>query len=201
MKSALAGTLDFTDRLGAEAAAQALGSLIVASQRVEVVEEAPPLPFTTADLLEEAILRLGWEAGQVMHVAQSLFEGIELDGAHTGLITYHRTDSARIAPEAAAQARAVIVGMFGRQALPAQSAGQTFSKGKLFPWLTRPAPLLEEDAHEAIRPTHPGRTPESLSAHLDEQTLALYRLIWERFLASQMRPARYRQATIELEAA
>ena len=201
MKNALAGTLDFTDRLGAEAAAQALGSLIVASQRVEVIEEAPPPPFTTADLLEEAILRLGWEAGQVMRVAQSLFEGIEIDGAHTGLITYHRTDSIRVVLEAADQARKVIAEMFGSQALPAQSAGQTFSKGKLFPWLTRPAPSTEEDAHEAIRPTHPGRTPESLAAHLDEQSLALYRLIWERFLASQMRPAKYRQVTVELEAA
>jgi len=200
MLHALTVTNTFADEASAQAAAQSLGRLVVVDQRVEIVEEAPPPPFTTADLLEEAILRLDWDAAQVMRVAQSLFEGIELDGTHTGLITYHRTDSTRLAPEAITQARAVIAEMFGPRALPAQGSAPSSPWWKRFPWQHRPA-VSEEHAHEAIRPTHPGRTPESLAAHLDEQNLALYQLIWERFLASQMRPAKYRQATVELEAA
>ena len=200
MKTALTVINTFLDQESAGAAAQSLARLVVVDQRVEIVEEAPPPPYTTADLLEEAILRLGWDAAQVMQVAQRLFEGIILDGAHTGLITYHRTDSIRIVPEAAAQARAVIAEMFGPQALPAQGSSPSSTWWKRFPWPSRLA-APEEHAHEAIRPTHPGRTPEQLVPHLDEQSLALYRLIWERFLASQMRPARYRQVTVELEAA
>ncbi len=200
MLHALTATNTFADEASALAAAQSLGRLVVVAQQVEIVEEAPPPPFTTADLLEEAILRLGWNAAQVMQVAQRLFEGIVLDSAHTGLITYHRTDSIRVVPEAAAQVRAVIADMFGPQALPAQATVPSSPWWKGFPWLSRPA-APEEHAHEAIRPTNPGRTPEQLAPHLDEQSLALYRLIWERFLASQMRPAKYRQVIVELEAA
>lgn len=149
------------------------GEWTVAAREEHIEDEAPPLPYTTADLLEDAALRLGWTAEQTMQVAQSLFE--------QGLITYPRTDSPRVSPEARQAARQVIAERYSADAWgnisPSEGSGQ--------------------DAHEAIRPSDPQRAPDGLSVSPQEQ--ALYRLIWGRFLAAHMRPARVRVVTVILE--
>lgn len=149
------------------------GEWTVVERKERIEDEAPPLPYTTADLLEDAALRLGWTAEQTMTAAQSLFE--------QGLITYPRTDSPRVSPEASQVARQVIAERYGAEAWgnisPTAGGGQ--------------------DAHEAIRPTDPARAPDGLSVALQEQLL--YRLIWQRFLAAHMRPARIQVVTVILE--
>lgn len=202
------------------AAALAQGTLVVVDKKTEIVEEPPPLPYDTATLLEDAAMLLQWNAEKIMQVAQALFEGIELYGAHTGLITYHRTDSQRIAPEAQAAARTVIARIYGKDALPPAPLFSTNNGGRvnLSPTPFRLAAIFQrfrlsrlpkgqaepdtgESAHEAIRPTTPERLPDALQSHLDADHLALYRLIWERFIASQMKAAKYRVTTVELESA
>ena len=223
-------TAEFLTQAEASAAASALegGDLVVVDQRSEIVEEAPPPPYNTAALLEDATARLEWEAAKVMQVAQRLFEGIELYGVHTGLITYHRTDSIQAAPEALQESHQVIARLYGQDALPHQRQAPVMtSRGKVSPtprrwfepfrlksdslalnlwflprrWRSATPPMQPtESAHEAIRPTSAARLPDNLAAYLDSDALALYRLIWERFIASQMKPTRYRLTTVELEA-
>lgn len=205
-------TATFHDQEAAMTAAARLVSqeLVVVSRQVETIAEPPPQPFTTATLLEEATTRLGWEASKVMQVAQSLFEGVELHGAHTGLITYHRTDSTLVSPEAAHETRQAIARLYGEEALPVYSAAATvLLKAKNFQRLhsrlhrrtDQSGTGASQEAHESIRPTAAARHPDGLVDALDEHSLALYRLIWERFIASQMRPAVYRQVTVEWEPA
>lgn len=161
------------ETLARQMAEQYGGEWTVAAREERIEDEAPPLPYTTADLLEDAALRLGWTAEQTMAAAQSLFE--------QGLITYPRTDSPRVAPEARQAARQVIAERYGAEAWgnfsPAEGGGQ--------------------DAHEAIRPSDPRLAPDGLSVPPQEQ--ALYRLIWGRFLAAHMRPARVKVVTVILE--
>jgi len=134
----------------------------------------PPAPFTTSTLQQEAANRLGLSARQTMRVAQALYEGVELAGEHVGLITYMRTDSTRVAPEAQAAAREVIAERFGESYLPPAPRQYASRRGA-------------QEAHEAIRPTSPARTPEAVATMLtDEAQVKLYRLIWSRFMASQM---------------
>ena len=123
-----------------------------------------------------------------MGVAQRLYEGIEIgaDGT-TGLITYMRTDSPRVSPEAVEGARAWIKKALGPQYLPG-SANEY--KGK----------KDAQDAHEAIRPTDASRTPESIARYLSDEQLKLYTLIWRRFIASQMVPAIFDVTTAKIEA-
>lgn len=144
-------------------------------------------PFTTSTLQQQAAGRLGFNVRRTMGVAQRLYEGIDL-GAEgtTGLITYMRTDSPRVSPDAIQAAREWI-GKLGSKYLPATPI---FYKGK----------KDAQDAHEAIRPTDPGRTPESIARYLLPEQLKLYRLIWQRFVASQMMPAIYDVTTIEIDA-
>lgn len=146
----------------------------------------PAPPFITSTLQQEASRRLGFTAKKTMRLAQTLYEGVSLgkEGA-VGLITYMRTDSTRLAPQALAQGREVIVEQFGE----AYSQSRQFS-GK------RGA----QDAHEAIRPTFPNRSPDSLKEYLKRDELRLYRLIWERFLASQMAPAVYDTVAADIAA-
>lgn len=208
----------FPDQAAANAAAAELATaaLVVADRRSEIVEEAPPLPYTTATLLEDATTRFGWEAVHIMTILQRLFEGIELHGAHTGLITYHRTDSTHVAPEAVVEARAVVARLYGAAALSkSRGEGKGDRGAGASParrgWLARLAARLTRDtshmardtshSHEAIRPTLAARLPDALQPYLDADALALYRLIWERFVASQMKAARYRITTVELETA
>jgi len=111
-----------------------------------------------------------------MRVAQRLYEGVDLGGERVGLITYMRTDSTRVAPEAVKEARAFIEGTFGKDYLPERPPAYRVKKGA-------------QDAHEAIRPTSVLRTPEKVRPYLSDEEAKLYELIWRRFVASQMKPA------------
>src|SRR6185369_1789475 len=145
-------------------------------------------PFITSKLQQEASRKFGFAVKKTMMVAQKLYEGIELgsEGA-VGLITYMRTDSVRVSDAALAEARGFIGGTYGEQYLPPKA---NFYKGK----------KDAQDAHEAIRPTDVNRTPDSLASKLGPDELKLYRLIWQRFVASQMMPAVFDQTTIDIKA-
>ncbi len=148
----------------------------------------PPPPFTTSKLQQEAIRKLRFTARKTMVVAQQLYEGIELEaGEPVGLITYMRTDSTRIAQEAAEEALTYIHHQFG----PAY----VIAKPRFFKNRKK-----AQDAHEAIRPTSVQLTPAKVAAHLSKDQSALYELIWKRFVASQMQQAQVDQNTISIEA-
>jgi DNA topoisomerase-1 len=159
------------------------------SQVVKKTKRRNPLPpFTTSKLQQEAIRRLRFSARKTMMVAQQLYEGIELGPGETvGLITYMRTDSTRIAEEAALEALGLIKKRFG----PDYTLGQPryFKNRK-----------KAQDAHEAIRPTSVHHTPEAVKPHLTGDQAALYTLIWKRFVASQMQQALINQLTITIKA-
>jgi DNA topoisomerase-1 len=159
--------------------------------RVRVSEQnrRPPAPYTTSTLQQEAANRLGMAARRTMRVAQALYEGLELGAeGHVGLITYMRTDSTRVAAEAQAEAREVIARQFGEAYLPAKARQYQSRAGA-------------QEAHEAIRPTSPSRTPEQVATLLtDEDQVRLYRLIWNRFMASQMADQRLRITAVEVSA-
>jgi DNA topoisomerase-1 len=150
--------------------------------------QAPP-PFITSTLQAEAGRKLHFSARQTMVLAQQLYEGIDLDGERVGLITYMRTDSTHVAPEAQQEAREYIGQTHGAEYLPER------------PPTYRSKVANAQEAHEAIRPTSVWRTPGAVRAHLTEQQARLYELIWQRFLASQMRPALYATMTVDITAA
>ena len=148
----------------------------------------PPPPFTTSKLQQEAIRKLRFTARKTMTVAQQLYEGIELEaGEPVGLITYMRTDSTRIANEAAEEALAHIRHQFGQE--------YAIAKPRFFKNRKK-----AQDAHEAIRPTSVQLTPAKVAPHLSKDQAALYELIWKRFVASQMQQALVDQNTISIEA-
>ncbi|GBC97006.1 DNA topoisomerase 1 [bacterium HR16] len=148
----------------------------------------PSPPFITSTLQQEAARKLGFSAKRTMQVAQQLYEGVELGAqGSVGLITYMRTDSTRVAAEAQAQAREYIGKQFGDRYLP-EKPPQYRSRGSA------------QDAHEAIRPTSVTRTPESVKAYLSKEQYELYRLIWQRFVASQMSPAVLDVVTVDIQA-
>ncbi|HLN60742.1 MAG TPA: DNA topoisomerase, partial [Symbiobacteriaceae bacterium] len=131
----------------------------------------------TSSLQQEASRRLGFTVRRTMSVAQQLYEGLDLgDAGHTGLVTYIRTDSRRIAQEAEEAARAYIAGNYGEEYIPTEKREAEKKAG-------------EQGAHEAIRPTEVTRTPDSVKAFLNADQYKLYKLIWERFVSSQMAPA------------
>ncbi len=137
----------------------------------------PVPPFTTSKLQQEAARKLRFTARKTMQVAQQLYEGIEVgDEGAVGLITYMRTDSTRISPEAQAEARRLITQRYGAQFLPERPPTYRSRKGA-------------QEAHEAVRPTSILREPGQVASFLTREQLALYTLIWNRFVASQMRPA------------
>ncbi len=136
----------------------------------------PSPPFITSTLQQEASRKLNWSSKKTMMIAQQLYEGIDLDGGPTGLITYMRTDSTRVADEAKAAAKNLITSMYGKSYLGNQT--RAGSKNKNI-----------QDAHEAIRPTYSDKHPKSLTEKLSPDHFKLYKLIWERFIASQMAPA------------
>ncbi len=140
-------------------------------------ERRPLPPFITSTLQQEAIKRLNFTARKTMAVDQQLYEGLQIGGrGQTGLITYMRTDSVRTSPVAQESAREVIKDKFGEKYLPAKAQQYRGKKGS-------------QDAHEAIRPTDPTLTPEDAKPYLNKDQFKLYRLIWDRFIASQMKPA------------
>jgi DNA topoisomerase I len=148
----------------------------------------PSPPFTTSTLQQDAGRKLRFSASKTMMVAQQLYEGVDTgDGGPVGLITYMRTDSPRVAAEAQAAARDAIAARYGPDTLPDRPPFYRARKSA-------------QEAHEAIRPTLLDHPPERLVRHLSRDQLALYRLIWERFLASQMRPALYDTLTVDVTA-
>lgn len=148
----------------------------------------PLPPFITSTLQQEASRRFGFQPSSTMRAAQQLYEGIDLKGhGHTGLITYMRTDSLRVADEAKTAARTLILERFGAEYLPASPPVYKAKKSA-------------QDAHEAIRPTDVSITPDSVKDSLSAQQYKLYKIIWERFIASQMAPAVYNVADIDITA-
>ncbi|HJA64968.1 DNA topoisomerase I [Lachnoclostridium sp. An169] len=147
-----------------------------------------PLPFTTSTLQQEASKALNFGTQKTMRIAQQLYEGVDIKGNGTvGVITYLRTDSTRIAEEADAAAREYIASTYGENYVAAGSG--TKSTGKKI-----------QDAHEAIRPTDITRTPASLKDSLTRDQFRLYQLIWKRFAASRMQPARYESTAVKIGA-
>jgi DNA topoisomerase-1 len=159
---------------------------IVRSVVTKEKKRNPVPPFITSTLQQEASRKLRFSVKRTMGLAQRLYEGVELGAeGSTGLITYMRTDSTRVSPEALNDVREFIHGKYGAPYLP---ASPNFYKTK----------KDAQDAHEAIRPTSAARTPESVAPYLEEDALKLYRLIWMRYVASQMTPATFDQTTIEV---
>lgn len=179
-----------TNAKDANAIADALQSPAV-SHKVALVtstprNQHPAPPFTTSTMQQAAGSNLRYGTSQTMRLAQELYEGVELqDGNSVGLITYMRTDSVNIAREAQAAAREFISANYGEQFLPA--APPHYRSGK-----------SAQEAHEAIRPTNVNLTPEAVAPYLEANQLKLYRLIWNRFVASQMASARQIDHAIEI---
>lgn len=147
-----------------------------------------PLPFTTSTLQQEAAKVLNFGTQKTMRIAQQLYEGIDIKGNGTvGVITYLRTDSTRISEEADANARQYIEEQYGKEYVAAGSAAKKTEK-KI------------QDAHEAIRPTDISRTPASLKESLSRDQFRLYQLIWKRFAASRMQPAKYETISVKISA-
>lgn len=159
---------------------------VTAIMRREIIRRAPPA-FITSTLQQAASSRLGFAPKRTMQLAQKLYEGKDFGDGPVGLITYMRTDSVALSPVAVQSVREYIAHAFGRDYVPEQP---NFYKVK----------ADAQAAHEAIRPTDVFKTPEKLASHLDPDELRLYTLIWERFVACQMAPARIAQRTAEFEA-
>ena len=146
----------------------------------------PAAPFTTSTLQQEAVRKLGMTSDRTMRTAQSLYEGVDIGGQTIGLITYMRTDSLNLANEAVAEIRDYIKDNFASDYLPAKQPTYK-SKSK-----------NAQEAHEAIRPTSIGRSPDSLRDHLNIDQMRLYEMIWKRTLASQMSPARFDTVSVDI---
>jgi DNA topoisomerase I len=177
-----------------EAVDEVVGELGQAEWSVRSVEKKerrnnPKAPYTTSKLQQDASGRLGFNVRRTMGVAQRLYEGVEIGSEGTvGLITYMRTDSTRVSADAIAEAREFI-GKIGSQYLPA-SPNEYVGKKQ----------AQAQDAHEAIRPTSVKYTPDSIRKYLSDEQFRLYRLIWQRFVSSQMTPAIFDQTTVDIVA-
>ena len=148
-----------------------------------------PVPFTTSTLQQEASKALNFATSKTMRIAQQLYEGIDIKGNGTvGLITYLRTDSTRISEEADAAARQYIAENYGQEYAAAGETGNKEGHKNI------------QDAHEAIRPTDISRTPVSVKESLSRDQFRLYQLIWRRFTASRMQPARYETTSVRIAA-
>ncbi len=182
--------IELPDEAAARAVVEELGGLSFRVEKIhrKTVRKTPPPPFTTSKLQQEAIRRLRFTAKKTMLLAQQLYEGIELGpGEPVGLITYMRTDSTRIAESAAAEAQRLVLERFGRDYALDKPRHYRNSK-------------QAQDAHEAIRPTSVFHTPEAVAPYLSADQLALYQLIWQRFVASQMQEAVIDQVTVSIAA-
>jgi len=180
--------------IGAEAQAKEI--VDEASGQTFVVDEVttkerkrnPVPPFITSKLQQEASRKLGFPVKRTMMIAQHLYEGVEIGSeGSVGLITYMRTDSTRVGEAALGEVRGFIEQQYGHNYLPEKAVHYRSKKDA-------------QDAHEAIRPTDVSRTPDSLASYLKPEELKLYRLIWQRFVASQMMPALFDQTTIDIQA-
>jgi DNA topoisomerase-1 len=173
-------------------AEQVIGVLEGAAYRVKSVKREqktrrPWPPFTTSTLQQSASARLGMSPAETMKIAQELYEGIDIgEGKASGLITYMRTDSTAISPDAQQKTREMITQTLGAKYLP---AGAPTYKTKV---------KNAQEAHEAIRPTDVMRYPNTIKQHLSDRQFKLYDLIWRRFVASQMAPALYEVTTVDV---
>src|SRR6202140_1966216 len=148
----------------------------------------PPPPFTTSTMQQEASRKLSFAPAIAMRLAQRLYEGVELDGETTGLITYMRTDGIDLAPEAITDIRSMIGKNYGKEYVPGSPRTyQNKSKNA-------------QEAHEAVRPTDPHRTPDQVAKFVDRDQARLYELIWNRAVASQMESAELERTTVDIAA-
>ena len=152
------------------------------------IKRKPTAPFITSTMQRAASSKLGFGVSKTMQVAQKLYEGVEIDGAPVGLITYMRTDSVRVSDDAQNMAHDFILQNYGEKYYPKEA--NIYAKGK----------QNVQDAHEAIRPAYPERTPDSIKKYLDNDQYKLYKLIWEKFMSSQMAPAEIANKSIEIDA-
>ncbi len=191
------GTADGKMKLASESEVAAVVEAVrgkdfkVTSVKRATRQKLPAPPFTTSTMQQEASRKLGFQSQRIMRVAQELYEGINVgteNGGVQGLITYMRTDSLRVSAEAQTAARELIAGKFGND-------------------FCSPTPRVykaragAQDAHEAIRPSHVELEPHMIQKYLTQDQYRLYKLIWERFVASQMQSATLNTLTVELEAA
>lgn len=154
---------------------------LVDGAKVTKKTKNPPLPLKTSTLQQLSSSYLGFSATKTMKIAQGLYEGVNINGTHKGLITYMRTDSVRISEEAVQMAKDYILENYGKDYVGGGVKKSTKKQENI------------QDAHEGIRPTDVNFTPEYLSKFLDKDQLKLYTLIWERFLISQLAPMKYEQ--------
>ncbi len=180
--------LDLKDETTATAIKAAIehGDFHVTSVEKKPTKRNPYPPFTTSTLQMDASRKLGFSAKQTMQVAQKLYEGVDVGGEAVGLITYMRTDGVQIIPEAVAQIRDLIGKEYGGRYTPFAREYKTKAKNA-------------QEAHEAVRPTDPRRTPDNVKRYLDKEQAALYDLIWKRAISSQMASAEMEQTTVEVE--
>ena len=182
--------------LGNEEQAQKIKEYLEDSSREYIVSKItnretkrkPTAPFITSTLQREASSKLGYGVSKTMQIAQKLSEGIELEEGSVGLITYMRTDSVRISDDARDMAKDFILQNYGEKYYP--ETPNSYAKGK----------KNVQDAHEAIRPSYPERTPESIKKYLTPEQFRLYKLIWNKFMASQMANAVVANKTVEITA-
>jgi DNA topoisomerase-1 len=160
----------------------------VANVEAKPARRNPPPPFTTSTMQQEASRKLGFAPAIAMRLAQRLYEGVEIDGETTGLITYMRTDGIDLAPEAIADIRAMLGKNYGKEYVPA-SPREYHNKSK-----------NAQEAHEAIRPTSASRTPAEVAKYVDRDQARLYELIWNRAVASQMESAELERTTVDIAA-
>jgi DNA topoisomerase-1 len=160
----------------------------ISSVEAKPARRNPPPPFTTSTMQQEASRKLGFAPAIAMRLAQRLYEGVEIDGETTGLITYMRTDGIDMAPEAISDIRSMIGKNYGKQYVPG-SPRTYHNKSK-----------NAQEAHEAVRPTDPHRTPDQVAKFVDRDQARLYELIWNRAVASQMESAELERTTVDIAA-
>jgi len=182
--------LDIGSGAEAEAFTRDLENAIftVAAVEAKPARRNPPPPFTTSTMQQEASRKLGFSPAHTMRLAQRLYEGIDIGGETVGLITYMRTDGVDVAPEAIAALRQMIGKQYGGEYLPETARGYQ-QKSK-----------TAQEAHEAIRPTDPNRSPREVAKHVDRDQARLYELIWNRAVASQMQSAELERTTVDIAA-
>jgi DNA topoisomerase-1 len=180
---------DIADQVTAERLKAALegGRFTVSSIDSKSQRRNPAAPFTTSTLQQEASRKLGFSPRHTMQLAQRLYEGVDLGGEAEGLITYMRTDGVQIVPEAVAAVRRLLTKLYGERYIPA-SAREYETKAK-----------NAQEAHEAIRPTDFSKDPDSVSRYLDDDAARLYKLIWQRTLASQASSADIERTTVDID--
>jgi DNA topoisomerase I len=180
---------DIGDAATAERLKAALegGRFVVSNIESKSQRRNPAAPFTTSTLQQEASRKLGFSPRHTMQLAQRLYEGVDLGGESEGLITYMRTDGVQIVPEAIAAARRLVTKLYGDRYVPS-SPREYETKAK-----------NAQEAHEAIRPTDFSKDPECVSRYLEDDAARLYKLIWQRTLASQASSAEIERTTVDID--